>query len=912
MDRTKVSSKSASSKNKQTKNLKASGKNYKKKETEKSNLKPNNKVHVDINTQINKKLCNNEESTCANATKSNITHNEFEKSKEIEGKPLIKINNEESIDKLRLDEDNGNEFSDCELNDKSNADKIKFKNYDSFMQEGLTDQGDKSDDFEDDYEEDDAVMEIARDLVDVVKSDDIDSLQEGFEGNRDKIAKGCAACDARGLSAITLAAELNRLSMVELMLKHGVDVNSQNMVGGWTALHTACSQGHIDMVKLLIGDSADIEIGDNEGWAPLHFAASNDCLEIINLLLSSGCDINKKTTVEGYTPLYVACQQGYPAVVERLLQAGADWKEKDNEGWAVLHCACQKNKKEIVKVLIDKVLGRQKDLKAFVQEMTNEGVTAAYIAAQNGFDDILQLLLPYCDLLNSFECEGSSPIHVASQSGHTKVVETLLKHCPDLIDIEAKNETGWSAIHFACQENRVDVLKVLVDNGVKLDKVTKEGHTALHIAADAANLDCINFLLNAFKDPLKIVLARNHMGWNAFHYVAQNGNIDIVSAILKRFEVNFPDSEDCCKKIVNSRTKDGESCLLLAVMNNNKNICERILQYYNKDYKEAVAERTVEDITDKKKQADGNDKEVSNELLTLWVLQASLENEKDDIMKLLIDNGLDLNAKDENGWSILSFIAEKGNLKFLTILLKHLLEKTKRKNESTEENDENFKKELEKFNSTSQDDPNNLKTRLSNTSSNMTSPSPVLPAPYPGLLNKQPDENNNKNELNKNVDINKSILNLDSQNEEGQTALFIACHEGHEEVVKCLLQAGAKVDIVDYMGWSSLHAAAEKGFTNIVQILLSHSQLLPLSPKHSSLSTPVTLDVNKRTYHGFTPLYLATQSNRTETMEHLLKVALADPNIGENQGFCPVHIASQHGYIDCLNMLFEAGALGNR
>uniref|UniRef100_A0A1X7U206 Uncharacterized protein n=1 Tax=Amphimedon queenslandica TaxID=400682 RepID=A0A1X7U206_AMPQE len=47
-------------------------------------------------------------------------------------------------------------------------------------------------------------------------------------------------------------------------------------------------------------------------------------------------------------------------------------------------------------------------------------------------------------------------------------------------------------------------------------------------------------------------------------------------------------------------------------------------------------------------------------------------------------------------------------------------------------------------------------------------------------------------------------VNIDHTNEEGKTALMLACERGHEDIVHSLLSAGANVTIQDNKGWIAL------------------------------------------------------------------------------------------------------------
>ena len=56
----------------------------------------------------------------------------------------------------------------------------------------------------------------------------------------------------------------------------------------------------------------------------------------------------------------------------------------------------------------------------------------------------------------------------------------------------------------------------------------------------------------------------------------------------------------------------------------------------------------------------------------------------------------------------------------------------------------------------------------------------------------------------------------------GTTSLYIACQEGHGEVVTVLLGAGAAVDKVGNAGVTPLHMACHEGHVECTQLLSSH------------------------------------------------------------------------------------------
>ena len=63
-------------------------------------------------------------------------------------------------------------------------------------------------------------------------------------------------------------------------------------------------------------------------------------------------------------------------------------------------------------------------------------------------------------------------------------------------------------------------------------------------------------------------------------------------------------------------------------------------------------------------------------------------------------------------------------------------------------------------------------------------------------------------------------VNIDHTNEEGKTALMLACERGHEDIVHSLLSAGANVNLQDNNGWTALMRASAHNHISIINMLL--------------------------------------------------------------------------------------------
>ncbi|PNI15068.1 PPP1R12C isoform 3 [Pan troglodytes] len=74
---------------------------------------------------------------------------------------------------------------------------------------------------------------------------------------------------------------------------------------GISALHQACIDENLEVVRFLVEQGATVNQADNEGWTPLHVAASCGYLDIARYLLSHGANIAAVNS-DGDLPLDLA------------------------------------------------------------------------------------------------------------------------------------------------------------------------------------------------------------------------------------------------------------------------------------------------------------------------------------------------------------------------------------------------------------------------------------------------------------------------------------------------------------------------------------------------------------------------------------------------------------------------------
>ena len=71
--------------------------------------------------------------------------------------------------------------------------------------------------------------------------------------------------------SLVIAARNGDLDRVKAAVSAGKDINGRDSIAD-TALHAACSGGHVDIVKYLLANEGNTELRGSRDWTPLQLA----------------------------------------------------------------------------------------------------------------------------------------------------------------------------------------------------------------------------------------------------------------------------------------------------------------------------------------------------------------------------------------------------------------------------------------------------------------------------------------------------------------------------------------------------------------------------------------------------------------------------------------------------------------
>ncbi len=247
---------------------------------------------------------------------------------------------------------------------------------------------------------------------------------------------------------------------------------------GYTALMYAAQQGYVRVMKTLIDRGADLSLLDELGQTALMHAADDWEVAAVRLLLSRGAKVDQQNK-EGQTALMFAVQMNdwsydyaWRETIEALLDGGADKDVEDIYGQTAMDYA-EENGELSTPVEVLEIYEPK--------ELTYE---SPYVLDPN----LIQAALKDDDqLLKIYLTSGEDSFWTYKKGKRELSYGTN----PYFFD-----KNGKSLFDYVIENNKMNALSLLLQEGLNPDFKNKNGHTPLYLAHKYENQEAIRLLIS--------------------------------------------------------------------------------------------------------------------------------------------------------------------------------------------------------------------------------------------------------------------------------------------------------------------------------------------------------------------------------------------------------------------------------
>ena len=195
--------------------------------------------------------------------------------------------------------------------------------------------------------------------------------------------------------------------------------------------------------------------------------------------------------------------------------------------------------------------------------------------------------------------------------------------------LDKRGEDGYSPLHFAAQNNKCEMLRLMLEQGAAVDVRDEDGDTPLHLAAMDGKVAAVHLLLNA---GASVSTVDKQCGYTALHCAAQFGHAEVIRVLGARGNLN-------------ARAGDKRTALHIAIDFGRTDVVKALL-----------ALRCALHMTD----ANG------------WTaLHYAANKGHGDIARTLLDAGEKVNARDGTGDTPLHLASANGHAGMIALLKTH-------------------------------------------------------------------------------------------------------------------------------------------------------------------------------------------------------------------------------------------------
>ena len=334
-----------------------------------------------------------------------------------------------------------------------------------------------------------------------------------------------------------LAIEENKPKIVELLIKEG----KANIYGSYAGeeidkypIYCAVKNKNLNMIKILLNNNFDLK----REPSILSYAIENGDENIIKYLVEKGSDVDY-TSINGMSVLYDAVLNLNLKLVEYFLEKGASIEkagETDVYGNIITAAAGSKFNNSNDKFPVDlEALENSAENSAKIMETiikkadkniindSLDGKTPLIIAVGNSYLETAKILIENGADVNAVDFEGWSALSYAVNNGDIEIAKLLITN-----KAKIKGEL-LLAIKSPIVESRIDMMKLLIDNGADINYADENEFTPLNTAIEIGDMELTKFLITNGANVNSLM----QDGVSLIVYAISQNNMDLLQILIE-------------------------------------------------------------------------------------------------------------------------------------------------------------------------------------------------------------------------------------------------------------------------------------------------------------------------------------------------------------------------------------------
>ena len=428
-----------------------------------------------------------------------------------------------------------------------------------------------------------------------------------------------------------------------------------------TILKDIVSKCPDEVVYILLDNNVNLGIQDKQNkQTPFMLLCRNEniSLDCFKRVLEN---INVKNTINiqdsyGQTALYhlikhilfyitnIETKQTFIDRIKLLIENGADIFIEDSTigiNSFMLLCSIKEIDKNYIESLI-------KNNKKILEKKDKQNETVLHKCATSANLEVIKLLIENELDITAKNTDKTTPLMLLCKNKDITVdfLEDLFKKYPKAIkNINKIDKKGKNALHYAADGCNIAIMDFLAQKGVDATTVMSEGTPLMLLVKNikASKIELTDEFINKFtklienKNIQKSINTTNNEGKNVLHVnLEEYGNIQIINILINNgANIKQKDTNKVTPFMLLCKRNDIDAKYLEELINKN-NITKKDINKKD-NYKDTV----------------------------LFNIINNKNKDKQNILKLLIDKGADINIKNKDGKTVLDIVKEKNDTKLI-------------------------------------------------------------------------------------------------------------------------------------------------------------------------------------------------------------------------------------------------------